>query len=304
MTPTHLLAARLTTLVDALSPRLDAALRALAAALLPSLAPAHLSAAARLCAAPALDPGAIASALARRRAIASRTVARIAGEEAFGDREALLAAWGAELEAARATLSMAQARIAHCEGLDGFAALVEARFGTSEEAVPPLDARFEWLRDVAAGICATLGLDDFGQDVLPRYRALLLERDEVQAAVFSLEARITGLLDLVREHEAACRALEADDTALLDAARAALERHLVTLDAEALEALADEGGEAAERAHEAASLRRRLDALDAMLFDELKPLIRALRNDPGGAAAQSAEASLADLGARLDALAG
>lgn len=145
-------------------------------------------------------------AMAHEEQVLRRTIATIEADERYVRRQYLVGPNGSltrELDEARGMLEPWQAECARFEDLDDFLELVEIKYDTDQFAETWWQAKY-W-KHWAAGdrICAELGLDDFGDDVLPAYHKVREPRDRWLAEVRRVEAEIDEVHGLVQRRDQA-----------------------------------------------------------------------------------------------------
>lgn len=94
-----------------------------------------------------------------------------------------------------------QKAAARFESLKGFMDLIESGYDTTEFQHDFWEASY-WRRWAAGDrICEQLGMDDFGDDVLPEYRRVAVVRDKWTTEVQRWDDRISQVHSLVQEHD-------------------------------------------------------------------------------------------------------
>jgi hypothetical protein len=177
-------------------------------------------------------------AMAHEKAMLDKNVARIGSEQAYQDRFLVAGADGTlttKLIEARELLEPWAVDCQKYEALDGFLDLVAINYDTP---------RFEeswwqphYWKHWAQGdwICEALGVDDFGDDVLPAYQKTAEQRAFWQGEVGKLEAEIQAVHDLVKSHDEALARLPQLPALYLQQCQALLAEYLFQADYALLE---------------------------------------------------------------------
>lgn len=226
---------------QALSEEIAAEARVLGAVYLPSLDPAALTEAGQRTGFRGFAKFDPIAAMARERRVLEHRIAEIAASEAYQRREWLVGPHGSitqRLAEAEGLLAPWEAECARFERLDAFLELYAAKYDT-----PEFDRRWwqpSYWRLWAAGdrICGALGLNDFGDDVLPAYEKARKPREDWRAQVAGIQAERQKVLDLVRERDDAVHRLQNIESIYLDEAQQALAAHLQGADFPLLESWA------------------------------------------------------------------
>jgi hypothetical protein len=145
-------------------------------------------------------------AMAHELGVLQKTVARIRADERYQKRNSLVGPYGRitlKLEEARGMMAPWELECQRFESLEGFLELVEIKYDTPEFAGRWWQASY-W-KHWAAGdrICEALELDDFGDDVLPAYKKVAEPRDRWRAQIAEIEAAVSEIHEMVREHDQA-----------------------------------------------------------------------------------------------------
>jgi len=116
------------------------------------------------------------------------------------------------------------------EGLEGFLELVDVKYDT-----PEFQNRWwtpNYWRQWAAGdrICATLELNDFGDDVLPAYEKVRVPREQWKQQLAAVVRERDAVLALVKRHDDSVYRLQNLEQIYLEECRKAMAVHLRTAD--------------------------------------------------------------------------
>lgn len=157
------------------------------------------------------------------------------------------------------------------EDLPSFLELVEIGYDT-----PTFEERWwqpQYWRHWAAGdnVCAALGLDDFGDDVLPAYDAARGPRDKWRAEVARIERDIAGVHAHVQEHDRVAWRLANLADIYLEEARNVLAAHLERADVPLLASWAGDDRGILVHLKRLSGLGAKVDMLNEMLVGWLKP---------------------------------
>lgn len=173
-------------------------------------------------------------AMAREAVRLRQEIERLEGDERHRDREALVGPMGTltrALQEARDYLSPWEEECLRFESLPHFLDLVAVGYDTpafSERWWEPSYWR-HWAQGDA--VCEALGMADFGDDVLPAWRAASGPRDTWREQVRAAEEKVNAVHELVRRRDAAADRLQHLPEIYLDESRAVLARHLMGGDA-------------------------------------------------------------------------
>ena len=134
------------------------------------------------------------------------TIAKIEADERWVRRQYLVGNEGEytrELAEAQSMLDPWEHECAKFESLEMFLELVEVKYDTDEFEEWWYQPKY-W-KHWAAGdrICNELGMDDFGDDVLPAYWKVRAPRDQWRVQVAAVESKIDQVHDLVRRRDEA-----------------------------------------------------------------------------------------------------
>jgi len=145
-------------------------------------------------------------AMARERDTLERTLARIRADDRYVQRQLLVGPQGVLVVELEERVSMSEPweeEARKFEGLDGFLELLELGYDTPEFSESWWQPRYwkHWKQGDA--ICAELGLNDFGDDVLPAYRPVCDKRDEWRRQIAATRSKVADVHHLVQTHDAA-----------------------------------------------------------------------------------------------------
>lgn len=195
---------------DAAKARAEAELKAraleLARAYLPDLTPEAIARAERLTGFQGFKRRSPMEAMAHEEQVLKKRIDRIRQDPRYVDREKLVGRIGSLVRAVEEAQQMLEPFELECQRFEsqpGFAELVAARYDTPEFEGKWWTAEYwkQWAQGDA--ICKALGLDDFGDDVLPAYRTAQEPRDYWRAAVAEKEKKVAEVHELVAEHDRA-----------------------------------------------------------------------------------------------------
>lgn len=265
----------------------DLAIRAaatdLAGAWLPELTPAALARAGRLTGFQGFQRRDPIRAMEREAHVLRQAIARVEADERYQRREYLVGPVGELTRKRQETVSLMEPWEQECarfEDQEGFAELVAAGYDT-----PAFALRFwepAYWRMWAAGdrICEALGMGDFGDEVLPAYQKVEVERARWRRELALVDERIDQVHALVQERDQAQARLPELPRLYLEGAWQVLGEHLRHADPQLLASWLS--GEEQERPV-VLGLRRlsgcvaRLAFLDELHVQGVKPVLDDLR---------------------------
>lgn len=177
-------------------------------------------------------------ALEHERKVLGARLATLEADDRYQRRDVLGGAEGTltqELQQNQETLAPLQAACDRFEQLPELATLVAIGYDTPRFEEKWWQASY-W-KHWAAGdrVCKELGMNDFGDDVLPAYQEVAEPRNVMRAEVERLEREIDALHGLVREHDELADRLAHLDEIFLGEAQDFLGEHLANADAALLE---------------------------------------------------------------------
>jgi hypothetical protein len=209
--------------------QLNTALLALAGAYLPTLNAPALDRAERLTGYRGFTKRPPLKALAHEQEVLRRTIARVLADQRYQRREWLVGEHGEltrGVAEARSLLDPWQRECDRYEQQEGFTELLELNYDT-----PMFEERFwqpgywkHWAQGDA--ICEALGVEDFGDDVLPKWQEISAEREKWRGQVADAQRKVDVVHDLVRTHDHALARLPRLPAEMLDACQLQLVRHL------------------------------------------------------------------------------
>jgi len=187
------------------------------------------------------------AAMDRERAVLESSIARIRADERYEKRELLAGPDGTlvtKLAQNREMLAPWSDECKKYEELDGFMELFYIGYDTPSFAQSWWHATY-W-KHWADGdrICRELGVDDFGDDVLPVYRKACEQRDFWRAEAGKLESELQAVHDLVQQHDQAVARLPQLPALYLEQSQALLAEYLVEADYGLLEEWLEQAGDA------------------------------------------------------------
>ena len=277
------LSARVAEVRERCEAELDAALADLAEAYLPELTPAALADLASRAGYKKFTRRDPIKALQHEIAVLRRRIAVIAADERYQRREWLVGPNGERTRALAEARSMLEPWEEACQRFEGqahFTTLIDLGYDTPDYKVGWLEPRYWTFWAAGDRICAELGLDDFGDDVLPAWREVEEPRRKWREQVALAEASVNEVHDLVREHDQAHLRIQNLPAEYLATCRKAIAEFLKLAD---LPLLAQWNDNHAAPSREVTMGLRRAAGIDAKLkaLDELKqkgvrPMVRSL----------------------------
>ncbi len=182
-------------------------------------------------------------AMRREEGVLDASVARVRLEENYIRREYLVGPHGSitrKLAEATDNLNNWQIDCDRFERLEGFLDLVNAGYDTPEFEHRWWTPTYWWQWATGDRICATLGVNDFGDDVLPAYRKVQAPRDQWRGEVSRITAERDAVLALVKKHDDDLLRRQNLASIYLDECRKALAAHLRTADPQLLREWSDQ----------------------------------------------------------------
>lgn len=173
------------------------------------------------------------AAMEREAQTLKKTIARIVATDEYRRREALVGPYGTLAKAVQEARDMLAPWAEECrryEDLPGWQELIDTAYDTPAFDVSFLEPRYWrlWARGDEA--CAALGLDDFGDDVLPAWKKVEGERARWREEVARAEAKVKAVHELVREHDQALQRIPRLPEVTLGKCRSALAEWLKRAD--------------------------------------------------------------------------
>ncbi len=222
---------------------LDEAARALAAIYVPDLSVAALAEAEKKTGFRGYSRFDPLKAMERERVALTRDVAAIEQNEMYVRREYLVGPVGSITRRLAEATDLFDTWNRECqkfEGLDGFLDLVDAKYDTPEFENRWWTPKY-WGRWAAGDrICAALGMNDFGDDVLPAYEKARAPREQWRGVVAQVTQERDAVLGLVKKHDDSVYRLQHLEEIYLDECHKALGVHLKGADAALLQSWAGE----------------------------------------------------------------
>jgi hypothetical protein len=223
---------------SALEGEVGIAQRELAAIYIPALDDASLERAARLTGFQGFARRDPRVAMAQEKKVLQAQLVQLDADPRYQKRDTLVGPAGTlqqELDASREALEPLQTACDKFESQLGFAELLEVGYDTPNFKEHWWNAGYwhHW----AAGdrICKALGMKDFGDDVIPAYKAVAEPRDTMRADVERLEAEIDAVHKAVEARDRAADRLAHLDELYLESAQGFLGEHLAHADLALLE---------------------------------------------------------------------
>lgn len=169
--------------------------------------------------------------------VLKRRIATIQSDETYRRRQWLVGDNGEltrALEEARSMLAPWEESANRFESLPRFLELVEIGYDTPDFNLSWLDPRYWMLWAAGDAVCEALNMADFGDDVLPAYLPVRVERDKWQVEVKEAQEKVNAVHELVREHDKAVARIPRLPAAYLAASQDALAKFLETADVQLL----------------------------------------------------------------------
>lgn len=178
------------------------------------------------------------AAIEHERKVIATTIAKIEADDRYVRRDVLVGPAGTltqDLEQARDTLKSLQEACDRFEQLDGFLLLVDIGYDTPKFVDKWWHASY-W-KHWAAGdrICKELGMNDFGDDVLPAYAKVAEPRNFMAEEVARKNNAINEVHELVRERDRLLNRQQNLEAIYLEEAQKFLSEHLLSADPALLE---------------------------------------------------------------------
>lgn len=223
---------------DALKEEQDAAFLGLASSYLPSLSEGALSRAEMLTGFRGFsrrDPIAV---VRKEQESRRKRVAAIAADERYQRRQYLVGDHGelqTKLAEAQSMLEPWQHDCERFESLPGFEELIDNAYDTPGFSVSFLSAAYWRMWKQGDAVCEALGMDDFGDDVLPAYQEVVAKRQQWRDVVATIQGSIDAVHALVQEHDRCLAEIPTLPGRVLLLSQKALARHLEHADVALLE---------------------------------------------------------------------
>jgi hypothetical protein len=223
---------------SALEGEVAIAQRELAAIYLPALTDEALARAAKLTGFQGFDRRDPRVAMAQEKKVLQAQLVQLDADPRYQKRDTLVGPAGTlqqELDSSREALAPLQEACEKFETQLGFQELLDVGYDTPSFKEHWWNAGYwhHW----AAGdrICKALGMKDFGDDVIPAYKAVAEPRDTMRADVTRLEAEIDAVHSTVQARDQAADRLGRLDEIYLESAQGFLGEHLAHADLALLE---------------------------------------------------------------------
>lgn len=223
-------------------------------------------------------------AMERERKVLQGTIARIVADERFRKRAILVGPGGTLTEAVNEAQSMLapwEADCARFEDLDGFLELVELGYDTASFKLSFWQPKYWSVWAQGDAICEALGMEDFGDDVLPAYKEVAGHRAIWRAQVADAEDKVREVHDLTRERDQAEARIPRLPEIYLEHCHRQLAAYFAEADLSLLEQwLRDDG--APDRGilmalRRAAGTEAKVRFVEELLDDGIKPALRSFR---------------------------
>ena len=145
-------------------------------------------------------------AMEREARVLRRTIAEVEVDERYRRRAVLVGVGGtltAAVDEARDMLAPWEADCARFEDLDGFLELLELGYDTPSFSLAFWQPKYWSVWAKGDAICEALGMEDFGDDVLPAYKEVAGHRAIWRQQVAEAEAKVHAVHELARTRDAA-----------------------------------------------------------------------------------------------------
>ncbi len=199
------------------------------------------------------------AAMAHERHVLERAVETVLADDRYQRREDLIGPEGEltrDLARIKQRLDPFEAEVQRFEGLDTFLELVSTAYDTPEFRVRWWDRDYWRLWAAGDRVCEELGLDDFGDDVLPRYHAALADRDPVMEEYLQAKSIADEIRGLVETHDRSTARLQHLEASYLEESQQALAEFFEHADLTLLSDWLDDDAAAQDGAQDDASRRR------------------------------------------------
>lgn len=167
-----------------------------------------------------------------------KRVAAIVSDERYRRRQFLVGEHGelqTKLAEAQSMLEPWKHDCARFEDLPGFEELIEHGYDTPRFSASFLSAAYWRMWKQGDAVCEALGMDDFGDDVLPAYQELVAKRQQWRDVVSTIQGNIDAVHALVQEHDRCLAEIPTLPARILLLSQKALARHLEHADVALLE---------------------------------------------------------------------
>lgn len=216
----------------------DAAFFSLAQAYLPTLDEAALARAEMLTGFRGFSRRSPLAALEKALEVRRRRIAVTEADERYRRRQFLVGPHGelqTKLTEAQSMLQPWAQDCAKFEHLPGFEDLIESGYDTPRFALSFLSARYWRLWKQGDAVCEALGMDDFGDDVLPAYQEVVAKRQQWRDVVFTIQGNIDAVHALVQAHDRCVAEIPLMPQRILEQSQQGLAEHLQHADMALLE---------------------------------------------------------------------
>lgn len=177
-------------------------------------------------------------AMAKESARLQKTAAAVAQDPRYVRRQFLVGPHGEltrELAERQSLLEPWVQECARFESLDDFQMLLDLNYDTPQWDQSWLSATYWKAWKAGDAVCAALGMDDFGDDVLPAYAKVAAERLKWMGQVREVQVQIDQVHELVQLHDRSVAALPKLPAKVLGESQRALADHLAHADLALLE---------------------------------------------------------------------
>jgi|GEM_PF-1839429 len=223
------------------------ALAALAVAYLPALTPDAIARAEKLSGFRGFSRRDPLKAMEHERDVLTRTIKRVEADVRWQRREFLVGPAGELTQAVEEAQAMLEPWEADCrryEELEGWAELLESAYDTPAFAVSFFTSRYWTLWGQGDAVCVSLGLDDFGDDVLPAFAESDRHRQAWRAQLAEARGKVDEVHELARTRDLAEGRIPRLGEIYLHACQGHLAKYFAEADLALLEEwLADDAGD-------------------------------------------------------------
>ena len=230
-------------------------------------------------------------AMNRERQVLQRTIAEVEKDERYRKRAILTGPGGALTEGvqeAKDMLAPWEADCARFEGLQGFMDLLDLGYDTPEFELDFWQPSYWAVWANGDAICEALGMDDFGDDVLPAYKRVAGHRAIWQQQLAEAEQKVQDVHDLTRRRDQAEGRIPRLPEVYLEHCHSQLAAYFVDADLSLLESWlrADLSGDGPDRGvliglRRAAGAAAKVAFVQELLDDGVRPALRGFRERKG-----------------------
>lgn len=177
-------------------------------------------------------------ALEKALEVRKRRIAVTEADERYRRRQFLVGPHGelqTKLSEAQSMLEPWEHECAKFEDLTGFDDLLESGYDTPRFSLSFLSARYWRLWKQGDAVCEALGMDDFGDDVLPAYQEVVAKRQQWRDVVATIQGNIDAVHALVQVRDRCVAEIPLLPQRILEQSQQGLAEHLLHADMALLE---------------------------------------------------------------------